>query len=107
LFDADDLTAAVNPGQTLLLGKLVDIIGLEDPTTEASFLALMLFVLSLGCLMCYFALGWAMNVIANVSFCLASKTVSRQSLTIDSLDTKHQSTLQHDEILAPSEPTLL
>nr|WOF01067.1 leptomycin B resistance protein Pmd1 [Corynespora cassiicola] len=56
---------AVHPGQTLLLGKLVDIIGADDPTSEASFLALMLFVLSLGCLFCYYALGWAMNVIAN------------------------------------------
>ncbi|KAJ4986221.1 multidrug/pheromone exporter [Stagonosporopsis vannaccii] len=59
------LDTAVNPGQTLLLGKLVEIIGVEDPTTEANFLALMLLVLSLGCLVCYYALGWAMNVIAN------------------------------------------
>ncbi|KAM3499894.1 hypothetical protein MY10362_006883 [Beauveria mimosiformis] len=57
--------AAVYPGQTLLLGKLVDIIGVDDPTAEANFLALMLLVLSLGCLLCYYALGWAMNVIAN------------------------------------------
>ena len=64
---ADDVKAAVNPGQTLLLGKLVDIITLDDPTAEADFLALMLLVLSLGCLLCYYVLGWAMNVISNVS----------------------------------------
>jgi hypothetical protein len=65
---AEDVTAAVNPGQTLLLGKLVDIIALDDPTAKANFLALMLLVLSLGCFVCYYALGWSMNVIANVSF---------------------------------------
>lgn len=27
----------------------------------------MLFVMSLGCLVCYYILGWAMNVIGNVS----------------------------------------
>ncbi|KAF2019493.1 multidrug/pheromone exporter [Aaosphaeria arxii CBS 175.79] len=57
--------AAVNPGQTLLLGKLVDIVGVDDPTEDANKLALMLLVLSLGCLLCYYTLGWAMNVIAN------------------------------------------
>lgn len=72
---ANDMTAAVNPGQTLLLGKLVDIIGVDDPTAEANFLALMLLVLSLGCLLCYYALGWAMNVIANVGICLGSGSI--------------------------------
>ena len=67
---ANVVTATVMPGQALLLGKLVDIIGVDDPTAEADFLALMLLVLSLGCLLCYYALGWAMNVIANVSVCL-------------------------------------
>ena len=69
------MTAAVNPGQTLLLGKLVDIIAVDDPTAEANFLALMLLVLSLGCLLCYYALGWAMNVIANVGVPLESRSV--------------------------------
>lgn len=72
----NDIAAAVNPGQTLLLGKLVDIIGVDDPTTQANFLALMLLVLSLGCLLCYYALGWAMNVIANVGVRLGSGSIS-------------------------------
>ncbi|KAH8879727.1 ATP-binding cassette multidrug transport protein [Thozetella sp. PMI_491] len=56
---------AVYPGQTLLLGKIVDILGVDDPRSEANFLSLMLFILSLGCLACYYILGWAMNIIAN------------------------------------------
>lgn len=56
---------AVYPGQTLLLGKLVDILGVDDPRSKANFLSLMLLVLSLSCLACYYILGWAMNVIAN------------------------------------------
>lgn len=39
--------------------------GNDDPTPKANFLALMFLVLSLGCLLCYYTLGWAMNVIAN------------------------------------------
>lgn len=66
------VSAAVNPGQTLLLGKLVDIIGPGDPRPQANFLALMLFVMSLGCLVCYYILGWAMNVIGNVSLPFSS-----------------------------------
>lgn len=71
---AKDVIAAVNPGQTILLGKLVDIIALDDPTAKANFPALMLLVFSLGCFVCYFALGWSMNVIANVNFHLENKT---------------------------------
>lgn len=55
------------PGQTLLLGKLVDILGAGDPRPQANFLSLMLFVMSLGCLVCYYILGWAMTVIGSVS----------------------------------------
>ncbi|CAI9633473.1 unnamed protein product [Alternaria burnsii] len=57
--------AAVNPGQALLLAQLVQLMGNDDPTSKANFLALMFLVLSLGCLLCYYTLGWAMNVIAN------------------------------------------
>ncbi|CAN9478437.1 unnamed protein product [Alternaria alternata] len=57
--------AAVNPGQALLLAQLVQLMGNDDPTPKANFLALMFLVLSLGCLLCYYTLGWAMNVIAN------------------------------------------
>ncbi|KAL1792258.1 hypothetical protein ACET3X_010009 [Alternaria dauci] len=59
------LGAAVNPGQALLLAQLVGLTEVDDPTQKANFLALMFLVLSLGCLLCYYALGWSMNVIAN------------------------------------------
>jgi ATP-binding cassette subfamily B (MDR/TAP) protein 1 len=39
--------------------------GNDDLTPKANFLALMFLVLSLGRLLCYYTLGWAMNVIAN------------------------------------------
>ena len=70
---------AVYPGQTLLLGKIVDILSVNDPRSQANFLSLMLFVLSLGCLACYYILGWAMNVIANVSHFHSSTIEKRDS----------------------------
>ncbi|KAH6665304.1 P-loop containing nucleoside triphosphate hydrolase protein [Plectosphaerella plurivora] len=72
--------AAVNPGQTLLLGKLVDIINVDEPRPQANFLSLMLFVISLGCLGCYYVLGWAMNVIANVCLVSTNRTKVRRDL---------------------------
>jgi ATP-binding cassette, subfamily B (MDR/TAP), member 1 len=57
----------VYPWQTLLLGKIVGILGVDDPRSQANRLSLWLFVLALGCLVCYYILGWAMNVISNVS----------------------------------------
>lgn len=67
LTDKNLRAGAVYPGQTLLLGKIVSILGVDDPRSEANRLSLFLFVLSLGCLVCYYVLGWAMNVISNVS----------------------------------------
>jgi len=57
--------AAVNPGQALLLAQLVQLMENDDPTPKANFLALMFLVLPRSCLLRYYTLGWAMNVIAN------------------------------------------
>ncbi|KAM0280352.1 hypothetical protein ACHAQH_004065, partial [Verticillium albo-atrum] len=57
---------AVFPGQTLLLGQMMDLFGAEDMTDQADFIALMFFVMGIGCFACYYALGWSTNVIAQL-----------------------------------------
>ncbi|KAF7555940.1 hypothetical protein G7Z17_g1838 [Cylindrodendrum hubeiense] len=59
-----DKLRAVYPGQTLLLGNIVGILGVDNVSSKANFIALMFFVLAIGCLAIYFAMGWATNVIA-------------------------------------------
>ncbi|KAH6840670.1 P-loop containing nucleoside triphosphate hydrolase protein [Chaetomium sp. MPI-CAGE-AT-0009] len=56
--------AAVYPGQTLLVGEMMGLFGANNMTSKANFIALMFFILGIGALVCYYALGWAMNVIA-------------------------------------------
>ncbi|KAH7147035.1 P-loop containing nucleoside triphosphate hydrolase protein [Dactylonectria estremocensis] len=56
--------AAIYPGQTLLLGRIVNLLGSDDMTSEANFISLMFFILAIGCLAVYFAMGWATNTIA-------------------------------------------
>ncbi|KAK7416495.1 hypothetical protein QQX98_005199 [Neonectria punicea] len=56
--------AALYPGQTLLIGMIVDLIGGDDMTSKANFISLMFFVIAIGCLVVYFAMGWAANIIA-------------------------------------------
>ncbi|KAM0335328.1 hypothetical protein ACHAQA_000373 [Verticillium albo-atrum] len=67
------LEAAVNPGQTLLLGEMMGLFGTSDMASQANFIALMFFVLAIGALACYFALGWSMNVIAQVGCPITSQ----------------------------------
>lgn len=62
------MPAAVYPGQTLLIGKMMDLFGANDMASRANFIALMFFILGIGALVCHYALGWAMNVIAQASF---------------------------------------
>ncbi|KAH7133833.1 P-loop containing nucleoside triphosphate hydrolase protein [Dactylonectria macrodidyma] len=57
--------AALYPGQTLLIGIIVDIMGSDDMGPKANFVSLMFFVIALGCLVIYFAMGWATNIIAH------------------------------------------
>ncbi|KAK7431647.1 hypothetical protein QQZ08_001866 [Neonectria magnoliae] len=56
--------AALYPGQALLLGKIMDVFSGPDMVKKGNFIALMFFVMAIGCLAVYFVLGWATNVIA-------------------------------------------
>ncbi|KAI1073610.1 P-loop containing nucleoside triphosphate hydrolase protein [Whalleya microplaca] len=56
--------AAVFPGQALLLANVVNTITGDNMTKRGNFISLMFFVLALGCLLAYFVMGWASNVIA-------------------------------------------
>ncbi|CAG9989103.1 unnamed protein product [Clonostachys byssicola] len=56
--------AGVYPGQTVLIGQVMDLFKAEDMQNRANFLALMFFVMALGLLVIYGVLGWATNVLA-------------------------------------------
>ncbi|KAE8392149.1 P-loop containing nucleoside triphosphate hydrolase protein [Aspergillus alliaceus] len=56
--------AAIFPGQALLLANVMDIFTSPNMVERGNFIALMYFVMSLGCIVVYFCLGWATNVIA-------------------------------------------
>ncbi|KAF4967225.1 hypothetical protein FSARC_5204 [Fusarium sarcochroum] len=56
--------AAVYPGQALLLGNIMDAFSSPNMVSRGNFIALMFFVMAIGCLFVYFILGWATNVIA-------------------------------------------
>lgn len=58
--------AALYPGQALLLGKIMDVFTADDMVKKGNFIALMFFVMAIGCLSVYFVLGWSTNVIAQV-----------------------------------------
>ncbi|RSM07717.1 hypothetical protein CDV31_008497 [Fusarium ambrosium] len=55
---------AVYPGQTLLMGRIVNLLGSDDMSKEANFISLMFFILAIGCLAVYFAMGWTTNIVA-------------------------------------------
>ena len=56
------------PGQAILLSKTMDVFTLtgDAMTDRGDFFASMFIVLAAGCLVFYFVMGWAMNVIAQV-----------------------------------------
>ncbi|KAJ0118657.1 ABC transporter [Diaporthe amygdali] len=58
--------SGVFPGQAVLLGGVMDIfqLPLDEMRRRGNFLALMFFVLGLGCLVVYFSLGWITNIVA-------------------------------------------
>ncbi|KAL2261568.1 hypothetical protein VTK26DRAFT_3875 [Humicola hyalothermophila] len=58
--------AAVFPGQAILMSKMMDVFTLtgDAMTDRGDFFASMFIVLAAGCLVFYFAMGWAVNVIA-------------------------------------------
>lgn len=65
------LTAAVYPGQAFLLANVLDLFSSQDMEQQGNFISLMFFVMGLGCLVVYFIMGWATNVIAQVRRTLA------------------------------------
>ncbi|EWY85993.1 hypothetical protein FOYG_10657 [Fusarium oxysporum NRRL 32931] len=56
--------ASVYPGQTILLGRVMDVLKADDMQKQGNFLALMFFVMALGLIMVYGILGWATNVVS-------------------------------------------
>ncbi|KAL0935491.1 multidrug resistance protein [Colletotrichum truncatum] len=56
--------AASYPGQAFLLAGVMDLFTAPDMVPRGNFISLMFFVMSLGCLVVYFILGWSTNVIA-------------------------------------------
>lgn len=66
LLTATSLAAAVNPGQALLLGNIMSVLTSANIVARGNFISLMFFVMSLGILIIYFAMGWSTNTIAQV-----------------------------------------
>ncbi|KAI4595437.1 hypothetical protein KJ359_006782 [Pestalotiopsis sp. 9143b] len=60
------VASAVFPGQALILAKVLDVFQLDadEMQRQGNFYALMFLVLSLGCLLCYFVMGWTTNIMA-------------------------------------------
>ncbi|KAK1706426.1 P-loop containing nucleoside triphosphate hydrolase protein [Colletotrichum acutatum] len=58
------LGAAVDPGQTLLLAKVMSAFTAPDMVQRGNFISSMYFVMALGCMIVYFVMGWATNVIS-------------------------------------------
>ncbi|KAI9155465.1 ATP-binding cassette multidrug transport protein [Paramyrothecium foliicola] len=58
------LGAGVYPGQALLLGKVMDVFHPELDRSRGNFFALMFFVMAIGLLFVYMAMGWVSNHIA-------------------------------------------
>ncbi|KAM0424826.1 hypothetical protein ACHAPT_009882 [Fusarium lateritium] len=60
----DHKFAAVFPGQAILLGKIMTVFSGPNMVSRGNFFSLMLFILAIGCLVVYFTIGWAANVVA-------------------------------------------
>ncbi|ETS84302.1 hypothetical protein PFICI_02327 [Pestalotiopsis fici W106-1] len=60
------IAAAVFPGQAIILARVLDVFQLdaESMQKQGNFYALMFLMLSLGCLLCYFIMGWTTNIMA-------------------------------------------
>ena len=48
------------------MGRIVNLLRSDDVMKEANFISLMFFVLAIGCLAVYFAMGWTTNIVAQV-----------------------------------------
>ncbi|KAF9874829.1 ABC transporter [Colletotrichum karsti] len=60
------VAAGAFPGQSLIIANLVDVFTLtgSEMIKKGNFYSLMFFVLALGVFVCYFAMGWSTNIIA-------------------------------------------
>ncbi|KAM5353508.1 hypothetical protein ACJ41O_000158 [Fusarium nematophilum] len=56
--------AGVFPGQTILLGRVMDVFKALNMKKKGNFLPLMFFVMAVGLIVVYGILGWATNVVA-------------------------------------------
>ncbi|KAH7148249.1 P-loop containing nucleoside triphosphate hydrolase protein [Dactylonectria macrodidyma] len=63
--------AGLFPGQALLLGNITSVFTSPNMVSRGNFIALMFFVMAIGCLFVYFVLGWASNMVAQT---LSKKT---------------------------------
>lgn len=65
----DILAAAAYPGQAILMSRFIEVFKLTGNAMQkkGNFFALMFLALACGCLVIYFIVGWASNVIAQVS----------------------------------------
>ena len=56
------------PGQAILISKTMDVFTLtgDAMTDRGDFFASMFIVMAAGCLVFYFGMGWAVNVISQV-----------------------------------------
>ncbi|PCD31348.1 hypothetical protein AU210_011003 [Fusarium oxysporum f. sp. radicis-cucumerinum] len=68
--------AGVYPGQTILLGRVMDVLKADDMQKQGNFLALMFFVMALGLIIVYGILGWATNVVSQAIFELMGFTIA-------------------------------
>ncbi|RKL12253.1 Leptomycin B resistance protein pmd1 [Fusarium oxysporum] len=68
--------AGVYPGQTILLGRVMDVLKADDMQKQGNFLALMFFVMALGLIIVYGILGWATNVVSQALFELMGFTIA-------------------------------
>lgn len=60
-------TGAIFPAQAILLGHVLDVTNAPNMVSRGSFYALMFFVMAVASLVVYFVMGWATNIIAQVS----------------------------------------
>ncbi|KAJ4046713.1 hypothetical protein NW760_007605 [Fusarium oxysporum] len=58
------VASAVFPGQAVLFGKITDVFTSTNIVSRGNFVSLMFFIMAIGCLIVYFAIGWGTNIIA-------------------------------------------
>lgn len=60
------ITATANPAQTILMSKVVTVLNYPEPklTERGDFFSSIFIVLTAGCLLSYFSLGYSTNNIA-------------------------------------------